>query len=101
MHRPREQREFKNYSAYDGDVDDTVEEEAEKESNGDKVKDGNEDNPAFEFPTQCCSPTGVEAPAPPTGVEAPASPAGENSSPVAGYFHIFLQSFLFIPVCLL
>ena len=44
MHRQREQRECKNDTAYVGDVDDTVEDEAEKESIEDEVKDGNEDD---------------------------------------------------------
>ncbi len=44
MQRQREQRECKNDTAYVGDVDDTVEEEAEKESIEDEVKDGNEDD---------------------------------------------------------
>ena len=44
MQRQREQCECKNDTAYVGDVDDTVEEEAEKESIEDEVKDGNEDD---------------------------------------------------------
>ena len=44
MQRQREQCECKNDTSYVGDVDDTVEEEAEKESIEDEVKDGNEDD---------------------------------------------------------
>ncbi len=44
MQRQRKQRECKNDTAYVGDVDDTVEEEAEKESIENEVKDGNEDD---------------------------------------------------------
>lgn len=44
MQRQREQCECKNDTSYFGYVNDTVEEEAEKESIEDEVKDGNEDD---------------------------------------------------------